>query len=391
MNRFTRIACIIILIGCLATNVWSARTGHLVVTLTDRETGAPITNAAVVVVVDKIRSLSWHASPKYERTRGMTNADGVSDVEFTFYSNMFSWRVKTPSHYSQMFLIPGYERFGSVVEQSEYLDINTNSVDGLAKYNELVSLYNSGDYVGYLSKFQPKNVTYTSNVIFRSASFYPKHNPQPMCAYGDSDAVYLSMKSSAIVTNGMEVLQYRPVDFDLKECLVVSYDPNRIDGWDAPAGKVADFHVERFCVTTNGAKTTYGWIDFAPGCGAYKRNTTGDDSFPTTYEADTNATFLSRIPFECSSIGGKVVSIERILGNDEYMVLRTRVATNEFGVVTNCNYSKILGPMFISDHRYPRDHVSFKSLIFNPTPNDPNLEYDLKNNLAPRGHDSRYP
>ena len=213
-----------------------------------------------------------------------------------------------------------------------------------------------------------------------------------MYAYDDMDGPRLStVNPSLFVTHGLEVARYKPVDFDMKECLIVSYNPNHDDEWDGPAGKVADFHIERFCVTTNGVKTTYGWIDFAPRCGAYKRNTTGDDSFPTTYEADINATFLSRIPFECNIVSGNVVRAQNLLEEDEYMVLRTRVMTNEFGVGTNCNYSKILGPMTLSGTRKALDKVKFKSLIFNPTPNDPNLEYDLKNNLAPRGHDSWYP
>ena len=161
--------------------------------------------------------------------------------------------------------------------------------------------------------------------------------------------------------------------------------------YDGPAGKVADFHVERFSVLTNGVKTTFGWIDFPPGCGAYKRNTTGDDSFPTTYVADTNATFLSRIPFECSSVGGDVVHARGLLAEDEYMVLRMRVMTNEVGVVTNCNYSKILGPMTVTGSRASFNKVKFEALIFNPTPNDPNLEYDLRNNLSTRGHGSWCP
>jgi hypothetical protein len=184
MNKIAFIGVASLMAGCMAVNARTAHTGHLIVSLTDRETGAPITNAVVVVKVDKSRSLSWHASPRYERTRSFTNAGGVADVEFTFDSNSFSWYVKTPSHYSQRFFIPGYERFGLTVEQSDYLDINTNTVEGLAKYNELTNLYNSGDYVGYLSKFEPKSVTYTNNVIYRSASFYPKRNPRPMYAYG---------------------------------------------------------------------------------------------------------------------------------------------------------------------------------------------------------------
>jgi len=258
-----------------------------------------------------------------------------------------------------------------VIDESDYRNIDTNTVQGLAMYNELLQLDN--------------------NVVIRSASFYPKRNPRPMYAYGENYDLYLSMKTSAIVTNGMEVMRYAPVDFDMKECLPVSYDPNHDDSWDGPAGKVADFRIERFKVITNGVTTTYGWIEFAPGCGAYKRSTTGDDSFPTTYEADTNEVFVSRIPFECSSVSGKVVRIERILERGEYMVLRTRVATNDVGAVTSCNYSKILGPMFVSDHWYPRDHVNFQSMIFNPEPNDPNLEADLRSNLATRGYGSWYP
>ncbi len=394
MNKIVYLTGISLVAGCTMLHARTAHTGHLIVSLTDRETGGPITNATVSVRVQTKLSYVGHSTPSgYFRTE-TANADsnGVANVEFQFYYPDFDWWVQSPTHYCHRYRIGARnEWLGCVVEESDYLNIDTNTVQGLAMYNELVQLDNSNDYFGLVAKFEPKSVTYTNNVVLRSASFYPKRNPQPMCAYGESDTVYLSMKTSAIVTNDMEILQYKPVDFDMRECLVVSNDPNHIDGWDAPTGKVADFHIERFCVTTNGVKTTYGWIDFAPGCGAYKRNTTGDDSFPTTYEADTNATFLSRIPFECSSISGKVVSIERILRNDEYMVLRTRVETNEFGTVTNCNYSKILGPMFISDHWYSRDHVSFKSLIFNPMPNDPNLEYDLKNNLSIRGDGSWYP
>ena len=40
----------------------------------------------------------------------------------------------------------------------------------------------------------------------------------------------------------------------------------------------------------------------------------------------------------------------------------------------------------------PQDHwVHFSSLIFNQRPNDPNLEYRLKRNLATRGYGSWYP
>ncbi len=382
-----------LLTGCVLVHARTAHTGHLFVSLTDRETGGPITNATVTVSCQTEFNPGRTLDSYFTKTMAGVDANGVANVEFQFYRSYFDWWVGSQTHYCHRFRVGARnEFFNPVVEKSDYLNIDTNTVQGLAMYNELVRLNNNNDYLGFVAKFEPKNVTYTNTVIIRSASFYPKHNPRPMYTYDDMDGDYLPMEDpSAFVTNGLEVTRYKPVDFDMKECLIVSYNPNHDDSWDGPAGKVADFHIERFCVTTNGVKTTYGWVDFAPGCGAYKRNTTGDDSFPTTYEADTNAIFLSRIPFECSSVNGDVVHAQNLLEKDEYMVLRTRVMTNEVGVITNCNYSKILGPMYISYPMNPSDRVHFKSLIFNPTPNDPNLEYDLKNNLSIRGDGSWYP
>ena len=393
MNKMVSLVGASLVAGCMMVNARMAHTGHLIVSLTDRETGGPITNATVAVRCQTKFSLSHTLESFFTTTTSRANSNGVANVAFQFYDPDFDWWVRSPTHYCHMYRVGARnEWLGCVVEESDYLHIDTNTVQGLAMYNELVQLDIDNDYLGFVAKFNPKSVTYTNTVVVRSASFYPKHNPRPMYAYDDMDGPRLSTANpSPFVTNGLEVARYKSVDFDMKECLVVSYDPNHDDEWDGPAGKIADFHIERFCVTTNGVKTTYGWIDFAPGCGAYKRSTTGDDSFPTTYKADTNAFFLSRIPFECSIVSGRTVYVERLLEKDEYMVLRTRVTTNDVGVVTNCNYSKILGPMTVTGPRASFDKVKFKALIFNPTSNDPNLEYDLKNNLAPRGDGSWYP
>ena len=393
MNKMVSLVGASLVAGCMMVNARMAHTGHLIVSLTDRETGGPITNATVAVRCQTKFSLSHTLESFFTTTTSRVDSNGVTNVEFQFYDPDFDWWVSSPTHYCHMYRVGDRnEWLGCVVEESDYLHIDTNTVQGLAMYNELVQLDNNNDFLGLVSKFEPKSMTFTNNVVVRSASFYPKHNPRPMYTYGDMDGPRLStVNPLTFITNGLEVARYKPVDFDMKECLVVSYDPNHDDEWDGPAGKIADFHIERFCVTTNGVKTTYGWIDFAPGCGAYKRSTTGDDSFPTTYEADTNAFFLSRIPFECSIVSGRTVHVERLLEKDEYMVLRTRVMTNDVGVVTNCNYSKILGPMTVTGPRASFDKVKFKALIFNPTSNDPNLEYDLKNNLSTRGSDSWCP
>lgn len=127
---------------------------------------------------------------------------------------------------------------------------------------------------------------------------------------------------------------------------------------------------------TNGVKTIHGTMAFAPGCGAYITQLPGDGHYPLIYEADTNATFLSNIPFEYSIVSGSVVQASQLLSKDECMVLKTRVVTNEAGKVVSCNYSKIYGPMSVDRS------MTFDSLVFNPAPNDPNLEFNGTNNFA---------
>ena len=385
MNKVVTVTIASLLTGCVFVHARTAHTGHLFVSLTDRETGGPITNATVTVRCQTKFSLSHTLESFFTKTSAQSDSNGIAHVEFQFYDPDFSWHVDAPDHYNGIFGSGhGDEVFGCVVEESDYLHIDTNTVQGLAMYNELVNLYES-DYLGFLAKFNPKSVAFTNSVIHRSVCLTPKHNPQPMFAYGGREIRLPRRNPITIATNGLEVLKYAPVDFDMKECLIVSPEPDYDPFLHGPSGKDSDFRVDLYRVTTNGVRTTYGWIVFAPGCGAYKRNTTGDPSFPTTYEADTNETFVSRIPFEYSSVSGRVVSVQSILGDNEYMVFRTRVSTNEVGIITSCNYSKILGPMSIEGSLY------LTSLIFNPRPNDSKLEFDQDNNLVTDNPGNWYP
>ena len=382
MNKAVYACMVLMLGGCATAYARTSVTGHLFVALTDWETGCPITNASVTVTVDKSRNFSWHASPVYERTSASADTNGIVHVVFQYYGALgFDWRVDAPGHYNGIFGSGhGHERFGCVVEKSNYFNIDTNTVQGLAMYNELVQLDNNHDFLGFVAKFEPKSVTYTNNVISRSVCLTPKHNPRPMFAHGGCDYVYVPEKDPVVtVTNGVEITRYRPVDFDLKECLFLPTKANYIRNWDPPAGEVSDFRIERFRVTTNGVETTYGWLDFAPGCGAYITTLPGDGHYPVIYGVETNATFLSRIPYEYSSVSGRLVCISGPLNEGECMVLRTRALTNDVGEVVSCNYSKIYGPMSVLDE------MLFESAIFNPTPNDPNLEFDVDNNLTDNG------
>lgn len=49
MNKTICVVCALLLTGCMLVNARTFHTGHLFVTLTDRETGGPITNATVTV------------------------------------------------------------------------------------------------------------------------------------------------------------------------------------------------------------------------------------------------------------------------------------------------------------------------------------------------------
>ena len=49
MNKAAFIGLASLLTGCMIANARTAHTGHLLVALTDRETGGPITNATVTV------------------------------------------------------------------------------------------------------------------------------------------------------------------------------------------------------------------------------------------------------------------------------------------------------------------------------------------------------
>jgi hypothetical protein len=38
-----------------------------------------------------------------------------------------------------------------------------------------------------------------------------------------------------------------------------------------------------------------------------------------------------------------------------------------------------------------RKEIQFKHMVFNPRPNDPNLEFDMENNMAEDHGSNRYP
>jgi len=360
--------------------------GNFSVELTDFD-GKPITNATVTVEATK--GLLWGrgTSSDYNYTSADSDSEGTVSVDFKFCDPAFEWGLKTPSHYSQCFH-PPREKFGCKVVESDYLHLDTNTVEGLARWNELKKLDEAGDensLLEFAAKFEPKSVTYTEKSVRRSLRFYPKRNPQPMCAHDADSRIDMPGDEQKIVENGVEVTMYPVVEVDLQNhALLPSIYTKKAKG------AVADMKIERYYVETNNIVTVYGRIVFAPGCGAYRRKQTGDESFPSTYEADTNAVFEQVFEFSSSrdKITRKRVAFRGVLGSDEYMVVRTRMSIAGDGSTNGWHYAKILGPIRMSSS------LTWKESVFNPRFNDPNLEFDIEHNLTPGkngSNDVRWP
>ena len=376
MKKVMIVMAVVLLMLCLsvwALSIGQGTTGHLIVSFTDKETGGPITN--IIVTVETLNCLGPNAGvyeSHYTKTSAMTDSNGVADVEFQFLVPDFEWSISRPSgYYTNGFGIES-ECFDAEIEPSDYEDIDESTPEGAAKVQQVRALHESEDWLSLWRLFEPKNVTYTNTTIRKSVSFYPKHNPQPMYVYSrfNKDSILLPL-CNAVVTNGVEIREYPDVYVDLMKCgLLPPY------GGGSNCGEVSDFKLVRNSVVANGIRRFSGYIEFAPGCGAYIRKKGEDASFNTAYAADTNAVYLSRIPFssEKDLLSNKIVSVSLILDSDEYMVMRTRATYDAIGNPTNWCYSKVEGKIVVNRNFW------FERIFFNPRSNDPNLE--MSENLA---------
>ncbi len=202
------------------------------------------------------------------------------------------------------------------------------------------------------------------------ARLWRKVNPQPMYSYRLSEA-YGNMINKVPVKNGR-------YGFDLK-----------LGSWLPPIGKgeVADFYYVRNIGQPPAADGGVSWLEFEPGGGAYFGYQTGCKEFPSTYGADTNAVFKSRLPFMFApkSPEETLVDWRDIVSPEEYAVLRTRVKMDAEGNVVEANYSKILGPFRFG---YA---VESPCVVFNHRVNDPNLESDCSINMLREFNSCAYP
>lgn len=374
MKQFFLIMAIGLLSGCAHAHGWDRQTGHLLVSMTDRLSGEPITNATVTVRTLNVLGINAGAlESHYTTTSATSDTNGVVDVAFDFLSPHFTWSVTTPSHHSSAFGVKD-EFFPCEVEPSDYENIETNTVEGLMMFNELKLLHDSGDAEGYAAKFEPKQVSYGATTIRRSVSFCSKRNPQPMYACGNDNNLRLPQEGTPGSEDSDGVVQFPEVGFVLLkegglpiECV---YDLNSADSWD--------FKLVRSLVTTNGVQTFCGYLEFQDGCGVARGVKTTDLSAPALFAASTNAVdYVRRLDFFASRdvSTGRLLCSRPLAGENEYLVLRTRYCRSDHEN-QNHRYSIISGRIKI------RSTFGFPSLIINPNPDDPNLECDYSRNLT---------
>ena len=303
--------------------------------------GNPVSNAVVNVSFTSGHVVFGKGTPHYYK--GYTGKDGRVTVRFNCDSSDVHWSVNATGFY-----------------QSEVR-------------KEVFKI----DVVPIPPAFY--NVVMLEHEKHGEITLYRKRNPQPMYAHT------WELERKSPIANGR-------YGFDLEY-----FD------WLPPLGKgkVADFYYVRDRKDIENVKVAlakgkgYGLMSFRNGtpnypavgdpvgriefdekCGAYVGKCTGNENFPTTYGADTAETYVSEFPIRIVAQKGNIWLHEgRVIETGEYMVIRSRVKCDERGNIVSAHYSKLLGP------------VGFGSLVvvgesvFNPRPNDTNLEFDPERNL----------
>ena len=279
------------------------------------EAGNPAAGAIVKIWTDKDRYQGLARSPKYSYFEAVSDTNGMAVLTFPCHSQEFQCCAYGEKYYREN---------GGRVYVKATLNYATWAVT-LLEHNKEIS-------------FKLRRIC----------------NPIPLCYARSTPGTFTLPKTSG------------EFGFDLL-----------MDDWIAPYGdgKVADFYVQREAVPSNDQITVNSSIIFkGEGDGAYIRKkvkTTSD--FETDYEADTNGVYQTCFPLRRFPWPGNPKHTESaIVKEDEYIVMRTRVEKNVKGEIIKAHYSTMLGPVHINK--------GFDWLIYyvNPTPNDPNLEGDLK-------------
>lgn len=105
-----------------------------------------------------------------------------------------------------------------------------------------------------------------------------------------------------------------------------------------------------------------------PCAGFYVKKKERGSELECDYHANNNADYLTTFHFtkDGNSLDGTGC---KQVENDEYVVYRTRTKVDESGNLVSAHYGKIVGGWFFSELM-----TFYHGYVFNPTPNDTNLE-----------------
>ena len=329
MKKIVHMGFVALLAGCMCAGTGCA-SERFRVTVTDSD-GVPVSNA-VVGLGFSAGNIVFAPGKSYDyETR--TDSQGKAEIKFNGKSSQFGWDVNAD----------GYYRSGP---HDETLRVEVTQIPPIF-------------YTVKMLEHEKE----------RKVTMWRRINPQPMYSYRLAEAFHV--RNKVPVENGR-------YGFDLKR-----------GAWLPPLGKgeVADFYYVRNIGEEPKEDGRVAWLEFDAGGGAYFGKQTGCKEFPSTYCANTNAVFKNKLPFMFvkKDSDDKRIDWRDIAGDDEYMVLRTRVKLDSDGNIIEANYSKILGPFRFGCA------VESPCVVFNHRVNDTNLESDSRRNMLKQFNSNGYP
>ena len=304
--------------------------------------GAPVTNATVSVQFSSSHVVFSSGTTKNYKAK--TDSTGNAVVKFNCTSSDIWWHVEAD----------GYYRSNTMKTHFKGEDVVIPPVFGYWKLHE-----------------HEKKAEIT---------LYPKKNPQPMYMYSRGMGVKSPIKNGRYGFD-LQLFDWLP-PYGKGKIADFYYVRERLDETNSVVK--AKFGQSRFFLFKNGESgypklgDIIGRIEFEKNCGAYVEKKTGCKTFPSLYCADINKDFKSSFPISIVGNDKREVWLQEssIIGDDEYMVIKSRVKYDDKGNIVSYNYSKILGSFGLSYK------VSADEIVFNPRPNDTNLEFDPERNLS---------
>lgn len=307
--------CEMLFISCIVFAMVGCATETLTVKVFDND-GNPVPNATVSVGFSKSSVVfgGGHSASGGGKAMSRTDTNGVAVVKFDCTSSDFGWHVEAD----------GYYRGNSHNEHFDFEDVIIPPCFGKV----------------ILHEHEKSGVE----------TLYKIKNPQQLVVHNPIE------RRKVPKVNGR-------YGFDLAE-----YD------WLPPEGrgKTADFYLVRDIVgVPDSGEYNFGRIEFEKDCGYYIGKQTGSDAFPAVYHAGEDSMYQTNVVLRCirHNEGNGWTETVPVVGEDEYLVLRTRVRQGENGCIQSANYSLILGRFTATSM------MSAARVVFNPRVNDTNLEY----------------